>query len=187
MTRRATAPAARGERALLAPAPGAAATAARMLLAPTLITAAILASQASAAEREAAAYPLGAVSFQTNCVVCHGSAGAGLPGLAPPLLSYPARYAASADGRRQLAMTVLFGLIGDVTVEDKHYNFQMPDFARLDDATLAATLNYLVFDLDHASADLKPITPGEIATERAHPMDGTGVHEHRKSVAPAGP
>ena len=160
--------------------------AAPALLAATLIGSAVPLSGACAAEAPAVAYPLGAASFQANCVVCHGPGGAGLPGLAPPLLSYPARYAALAEGRRQLAMTVLYGMIGDVTVEDKHYNFQMPDFARLDDPTLAATLNYVVFDLDHGSTELKPITPGEIATERAHSLDGAAVHEHRKSVAPQG-
>jgi mono/diheme cytochrome c family protein len=142
---------------------------------------------AGAGEAPATAYPLGAASFEANCVVCHGPAGAGLPGLAPPLLSYPARYAASAEGRRQLAMTVLYGMIGDVAVEDKHFNFQMPDFARLDDSTLAATLNHVVFDLDHAPDAIKPITAGEIAAERAHPMDGAAVHEHRKAVAPPAP
>ena len=141
---------------------------------------------ACAADAPSFAYPLGAASFQTNCVVCHGSGGAGLPGLAPPLLAYPARYATNPEGRRQLAMTVLYGMIGDIAVEDKHYNFQMPDFGRLDDATLAATLNFVVFDLDHAAADVKPLTPGEIATERAHPQDGAAVHEHRKSVTPPG-
>jgi mono/diheme cytochrome c family protein len=179
------APAAHGEAAPLVHAP--CADIASLLLAATLMTAALLASRASAAEREAVAYPLGAASFQTNCMVCHGPSGGGLPGLAPPLLSYPARYAASPEGRRQLAMTVLYGMIGDVTVEDKHYNFQMPDFARLDDTTLAATVNFVVFDLDHAPTDVKPITPGEIAAERAHPMDGAAVREHRSSVAPHGP
>lgn len=158
--------------------------------APAAITALVALATATtlcAAEAPAAAYPLGAASFQTNCVVCHGPGGAGLPGLAPPLLSNPAHYAAGAEGRRQLAITVLYGMIGDITVETKHYNFQMPDFARLDDATLAATLNYVVFDLDRAPTDVKPITAGEIATERAHPLDGAAVHEHRKSVAPPGP
>ncbi len=136
---------------------------------------------------DSAAYPQGAASFQANCVVCHGAAGVGLPGLAPPLLSYPARYAASAAGRRQLAITVLYGMIGDIAVEGKHFNFQMPEFSRLDDATLAATLNYVVFDLDHAAADVKPLAPGEIAAERAHPVDGAAVHEHRRSVAPVEP
>jgi hypothetical protein len=82
---------------------------------------------------------------------------------------------------------VLYGMVGDITVDDKHYNFQMPEFARLDDATLAATLNFVVFDLGHAPADLKPLITGEIAAERAHAVDGAAVREHRKSVAPGGP
>ena len=62
----------------------------------------------------------------------------------------------------------------------------MPDFARLEDATLAATLNFVVFDLGHAPADLKPLTTGEIAGERGLALDGAAVREHRKSVAPNG-
>lgn len=143
------------------------------------------ASAAMAADTAAVAYPQGLASFQANCAVCHGPAGAGVPALAPPLLSYPARYAMSAEGRRQLAMTVLYGMIGDITVDDTHYNFQMPEFTRLEDATLAATLNFVVFDLGHAPADVKPLAAAEIAAERAHAIDGTAVHEHRKSVVPA--
>src|SRR5207302_1129646 len=107
---------------------------------------------ARAADAVPPAYPAGFSSFQADCAVCHGPAGAGLPALAPPLLSYPARYAASVEGRRQLAFTVLYGMVGDISVEDKHYNFQMPGFARLDDATLVATLNFVAFDLGHAPA-----------------------------------
>jgi hypothetical protein len=83
-------------------------------------------------------------------------------------------------------MTVLFGMFGAITVGEAHFNSQMPDFARLDDATLAATLNFVVFDLAHAPADIKPLVPGEIAAERPHALDGAAVREHRKSVAPAG-
>ena len=140
-----------------------------------------------AADAAPPAYPAGFSSFQANCAVCHGPAGAGVPALAPPLVSYPARYAASLEGRRQLALTVLYGMVGDVTVDDKHYNFQMPDFARLDDATLAATLNFVVFDLGHAPPEVKPLTAEEIAAERAQALDGTAVRAHRKSVAPGGP
>jgi mono/diheme cytochrome c family protein len=140
---------------------------------------ALLVSRALAADP---AYPQGANSFKANCSVCHGVSGGGTPSLAPPLTANPARYAASAEGRRQLAMTVLYGLIGDIVVEDKHYNFQMPEFSRLDDATLAATLNYLVFDLAHAPASVKPLTSEEIAAERTHAVDGNAVHEHRKTV-----
>ncbi|HEY2273945.1 MAG TPA: cytochrome c [Steroidobacteraceae bacterium] len=132
-------------------------------------------------------YPQGGASFQSNCAVCHGPAGAGLPALAPPLLSYPARYAASAEGRRQLAMTVLYGMYGDVVVDGRHYAFRMPEFGQLDDASLAALLNFVVFEVAHAPASVAPLTAAEIAAERAHPLDGAAVREHRKSVAPEEP
>jgi len=147
----------------------------------------IAGATAHAAHAAEPAYPAGATTFQANCAVCHGPAGAGLPSLAPPLLSYPARYAASAEGRRQLAMTVLFGMFGDITVEGKHYDFRMPDFGQIDDTTLATVLNFVVFDLGHAGADVKPLAAAELAAERAHPLDGAAVREHRKSVAPAEP
>lgn len=143
-----------------------------------------LLTPARAADPSTPTYPQGAATFQANCAVCHGPAGAGVPSLAPPLVSYPAHYAATPEGRRQLAMTVLYGLFGDIVVEDKHYDFRMPDFARLDDTTLAATLNFIVFDLGHAPASVKPVAPGEIAAERSHAVDGAAVREHRKTVVP---
>ena len=144
-----------------------------------------ISAAAAGADTTAGAYPQGLAVFQANCAVCHGPAGAGVPALAPPLVSYPARYASSAEGRRQLAMTLLYGMIGDITVDDKQYNFAMPDFARLDDASLAAALNFVVFDLGHAPADVKPLTAAEIAAERAHTVDAAAVREHRKTVAAA--
>ena len=151
------------------------------------VVAGALTPAARATDAGAPAYPAGAASYQASCAVCHGSAGAGLPSLAPPLLSYPVRYAASAEGRRQLAMTVLFGMYGDITVEGKHYAFRMPEFGQLDDASLATVLNFVLFDLGHAGSDLRPLAAAEIAAERAHPLDGASVREHRKSVAPAEP
>jgi mono/diheme cytochrome c family protein len=145
----------------------------------------VLAWTAGARAADAPAYAQGAAAFQANCALCHGPAGAGIPALAPPLTSYPARYAASPEGRRQLAITLLYGMFGDITVGQSHFNAQMPEFARLDDATLAATLNFVVFDLAHAPAEVKPLTGDEIAAERAHPLDAAGVREHRKSL-PAG-
>ena len=128
----------------------------------------------------------GATAFQANCAVCHGPAGAGVPGLAPPITGYPARYAGSPEGRRQLAMTLLFGMFGEISVGDAHFNAQLPDFARLDDATLAAILNFVVFELAHAPAETKPLSAEEIAAERAHPLDAAAVRAHRKTLAAAG-
>jgi mono/diheme cytochrome c family protein len=130
-------------------------------------------------------YTEGAATFQANCAVCHGAKGLGQPSLAPPLTSYPARYASLAEGRRQLAMTVLNGMFGGIDVDKKHYDFKMPDFTALDDAALAGVLNFVVFDLDGAPADTKPLTPEELAAERAHPQEGTAVREHRATVLSA--
>ncbi len=132
------------------------------------------------------AYPEGAAAFQANCALCHGPSGAGVPALAPPITSYPGRYAATAEGRRQLAMTVLYGMFGEISIGDTRFNSQMPEFGRLDDATLAATLNFVVFDLAHTPADVKPLTAADIAAERAHAVDGGAVREHRKSAAAGG-
>jgi len=156
-------------------------------VAPAALALALTLAATAAADDAPPAYPQGAASFQTNCAVCHSATGAGLPSLAPPLLSYPARYAASVEGRRQLAITVLYGMFGDVVVEGKHYAFRMPDFGQLDDASLAAVLNFVVFDLAHAPSSVAPLAAAEIAAERAHPLDGAAVREHRKSVAPVEP
>jgi len=127
-------------------------------------------------------YPAGAASFQSNCAVCHGSSGGGTPSLAPPLTSYPARYIATPEGRSQLAMTVLYGMFGDVVVEQKHYNFKMPEFAKLGDDALAAVLNYVVFDLAHASADSTPLSAAEIASARNLPVGADRVRQHRAAL-----
>lgn len=146
----------------------------------------LLAWTAGGRAADAPSYAQGAATFQAHCAVCHGPGGAGIPALAPPLTSYPARYAASPEGRRQLAITLLYGMFGDITVGPSHFNAQMPEFARLDDATLAATVNFVVFDLAHAPAEVKPLTGDEIAAERAHPLDAAAVRQQRKSLAAGG-
>jgi len=146
-----------------------------------------LAAAPDAPPGESLIYPQGAAAFHSYCAFCHGAAGAGIPALAPPLLAYPARYAASIEGRRQLAMTVLYGMFGDITVGDAHFNSQMPAFAQLDDAALAALLNFVIFDLDHPGSDVKPLTAAEIAAERARPVDAAAVREHRQRLASPGP
>jgi mono/diheme cytochrome c family protein len=140
------------------------------------------ASPCLAGDAAPSAYPAGEEAFHANCMVCHGPNGAGQPSLAPPLITYPARYASIAEGRRQLAMTVLNGMFGAIDVDGKHFDFKMPQFDQLDDATLAAVLNFVVFDLGHAPKDTKPLTAAEIAAERSKPQDGTAVRQHRASV-----
>ena len=153
-----------------------------MLAAASAILGVATTHHSQAADAPTVRYPAGASAFQTNCSVCHGAKGAGTPSLAPPITAYPARYAADSEGRKQLAMTVLNGMFGGIDVEQKHFDFKMPEFAQLDDATLAAVLNYVVFDLGHAGDNTKPLTAEEIAAERAHPVDGAAVREHRAKL-----
>jgi len=138
-----------------------------------------------ASDAVALRYPDGAASFQANCVVCHGQNGGGTPSLAPPLTSYPARYIATAEGRSQLAMTILYGMYGDIVVEQKHYNFKMPDFAKLGDEALAAVLNYVVFDLAHANPDSSPLSAADITAARSQPALADAVRQHRAALLAA--
>jgi mono/diheme cytochrome c family protein len=145
----------------------------------------LLTSPSIRADTAPVRYPAGAGAFQANCSVCHGPKGAGTPSLAPPLTAYPARYASSDEGRRQLAITVLNGMFGGIEVQQKHFDFKMPDFARLDDATLAEVLNFVVFDLAQAGPDIKPLAPAEIAAARGHPLDGAAVRDERAKLLPS--
>src|ERR1700722_13091804 len=142
------------------------------------LTASLLgaASPCLAGDAATSAYPAGEEAFHANCAVCHGPNGAGQPSLALPLLILPSRYASIAEGRRQLSMTVLNGMFGAIDVDGKRFDFKMPQCEQLDDATLAAVLNFVVFDLDNAPKDTKPLTAAEIAAERSNPQDGAAVH-----------
>ena len=124
----------------------------------------------------------GEALFQANCAVCHGAKGLGQPSLAPPLTLYPARYASIPEGRRQLVMTMLGGMFGGIDVEGKHFDFKMPEFVQLDDAALAAVLNFVVFDLAHAAPPAQPLTAEEIKAGREHAPTGAEVREHRAKV-----
>jgi mono/diheme cytochrome c family protein len=127
-------------------------------------------------------YATGASLFQANCAVCHRANGSGQPGLAPPLTGYPALYVRYPEGRRQLVLTVLYGMFGDVIVDDRHYNFEMPEFARFDDVALAEVLNFVVFDLGRVEVQASPLTPAEVAAERTLALGGDGVRRHRLEV-----
>ena len=149
----------------------------------------LLGSVAASGDEGAGAvrYPDGAAVFQANCAVCHRANGAGQAGLAPPLLRYPARYVESTEGRRQLVLTLIYGMFGEIVVEDHHFNFKMPEFSRFDDATIAATVNYVVFDLGRAPATAEPLRPEEVARERTLALGGDAVRHHRAQVLEATP
>jgi mono/diheme cytochrome c family protein len=124
----------------------------------------------------------GALVFQKNCAVCHRANGAGTAGLAPPINTNPSRFAQVSAGRQQLIWTVLYGMYGDVTIDAKHYNFKMPNFANtLSDSEIALVLNHVLDQLNHNN-EFTPFTATEVTAERNLQLDGAAVLKHRATL-----
>jgi len=94
------------------------------------------------------------VDYALNCQGCHRGDGSGTPGSIPPLLDSVSRFLAVPGGREYLA--------------------QVPGVAQapLDDAALAAVMNWLLrrFDAAHLPEDFVPYAAAEIGRLRARPL-----------------
>src|SRR5262249_10272833 len=100
------------------------------------------------------------VEYALNCQGCHRADGAGTPGSVPPLAGSVARFLSVPGGREYLV--------------------QVPGVAQapLDDATLAAVVNWMLhrFDEAHLPPDFAPYAADEIGRLRAKPLtDVEGV------------
>jgi mono/diheme cytochrome c family protein len=100
------------------------------------------------------------VEYALNCQGCHRADGAGTPGSVPPLAGSVARFLTVPGGREYLV--------------------QVPGVAQapLDDATLAAVVNWMLerFDKAHLPPDFVPYGAEEIGRLRAKPLtDVEGV------------
>ncbi len=82
----------------------------------------------------------GATIFAARCAACHQAAGAGLPGVFPPLAG-----SNWVNGRdTTVIQIVLHGIQGSLTVNGVKYNGAMPTFgAQLSDAEIAAVLTHV--------------------------------------------
>lgn len=127
---------------------------------------------------------LGASTY-AQCAACHQPTGAGIPSAFPPLAGHvPSLYAAEG-GREYLAKLVLYGLMGQVTIEGASYNGVMPANAHLDDASLAAALNHILHAWGNAELlpeDFEPFAPEEIAAQRDLGLSPSDVHALRGSL-----
>lgn len=113
----------------------------------------------------AVAAPDGAAVF-ARCAACHTKTGAGVPGAYPPLGADFRALAAKPAGRRYVALAVLRGLSGPLTVEGKPYRGVMPAQV-LDDASTAAVLNHVGTQIAKTGPAFKPFTDKEVAAHRA--------------------
>lgn len=127
--------------------------------------------------------PSGADLFHTQCTSCHQSNGQGLAGQYPPLAGNPDLF----RDRLFPVYVLLNGLAGPITVKGKRYNGQMPPFAHLSDAEIAALINHLRTAWGNAALrpqTMAPIDADTVKAARTKPMTPAAVHAYRAS-APA--
>lgn len=125
----------------------------------------------------------GAALYRGKCAMCHGPAGAGRPGTFPPLAGRVGQIAASPDGKAYLAMVLVNGLHGPITVEGQSYKGFMPSFRTLSDEDIAAVLAF-VATLGSSTTALG-ISPQDVESVRAASMDAAAVQAKRTALQTA--
>ena len=128
----------------------------------TPVVALVLAATLAASAGAAASGP--ELDYTLECAGCHRADGSGTPGSVPALRDSVARILAAPGGREYLA--------------------RVPGVAQapLDDAALAAVLNWVLehFDGAHVPAGFAPYTPEEVARLRTQPL--VDVEATRKRI-----
>lgn len=122
----------------------------------------LLALPAAIVAGEASAFADDGATVYKRCAACHLPNGAGVPGAFPPLKADAAALARTPEGRRYLALAVIRGVSGPITVGGKPFRGTMPAHAGLNDAEVAAVLNHALKE-----SPMKPFSAGEIAGFRA--------------------
>ncbi|SRR5258706_12173415 len=113
----------------------------------------------------------GPQTFGAQCAMCHQPNGAGLPGTFPRLAGRVPAIADSPDGRRYLAMVLLYGLYGPVTVDGKRISGMMPSMSSLSDQAIADVLNHTL-TMAKSTPKVPPFAAAEIAAVRAGARKG---------------
>jgi mono/diheme cytochrome c family protein len=94
----------------------------------------------------------GAALYAANCVACHQADAQGTPGIAPPLAGMLAKHAETPGGREYVVRVPLTGMVGGITVNGVRYNSNMPSFAALSDAQVAAILGHVLREFNGVAA-----------------------------------
>lgn len=141
----------------------------------------LAALSASLAVGEAAAFAEDGAAVYKRCAACHLADGAGVPGAFPPLRANVSALAATPAGRRYLALAVIRGVSGPITVDGKAFRGTMPAQAGLNDAQVAAVLNHRL-----AGSSAKIFSAREIAGYRAGAASLNGAAVGRLRTGAAG-
>ena len=101
-----------------------------------------------------------------KCSACHLPTGAGVPGAYPALSTDFLTLAKKPAGRRYLALVVIKGLSGAITVGGKPYRGVMPAQG-MNDADTAAVLNHVGSVIAKGGKGFKAFSEAEVAAARA--------------------
>ncbi|MBS3933025.1 MAG: c-type cytochrome [Truepera sp.] len=133
----------------------------------------------------AVALPDGGAIYAASCLACHQAAGQGIPGVFPPLAGHAPNLYNIAGGREYLIKSVLYGLIGPITVGGRTYNALMPAFPHLTDADIAAVVNHTLTAWGNEAllaADFAPLTSQEVTALRGLGLTPSDVHTLRQGL-----
>jgi mono/diheme cytochrome c family protein len=142
----------------------------------------LLLAAAGFAPRALAASP-GQAVYAAQCAACHQPDGAGAAGLAPPLRDHLAHYLSTQDGRSYLARILISGMVGPISVDGAPFSGLMPSFAKLDDASVAETINYVLVSMNNAVGSM---TPQDIDTARKAQPTPVGTRKMRQKIVSSG-
>lgn len=101
-----------------------------------------------------------------KCSACHLPTGAGVPGAYPALSTDFLTLAKKPAGRRYLALVVIKGVAGPITVGGKPYRGVMPAQG-MNDADTAAVLNHVGSVVAKGGKGFKTFTEAEVKAARA--------------------
>ena len=91
--------------------------------------------------------------FNATCIFCHKENGQGQPGVYPPLANSDFLL---KDSQRAIGI-VLNGLNGEITVNGKIYNLDMPAQKQLTDQQVTDVLNYVRNSWGNKGKAIKPV------------------------------
>lgn len=119
---------------------------------------------------------LGEESYDQHCSGCHGEG---------RFLAHMPELFAAEGGRDYLAAFMLYGLEGEIVLEDAVRNSSHPAFGRLADDEVAAILNHTLTSWNHEEqlpADAALFVPEEVAEQRERELSPQEVHGLREDL-----
>ena len=93
-------------------------------------------------------YNLGKETYTLTCAACHQPHGLGQEGLAPPLVESEW----TTGSERRLALIILHGLRGPITVKGKQIALEMPPLGILEDKQIAGIMTYVRREWGHTAS-----------------------------------